>query len=126
MRKEEEQLISKIQTSPTNREELIKILDETLATWEQRRARSARAANRPKPRGRANPADPRLPAPGTLLATKSKGKVYAAEMMEGGFVKYEGRVYNSVSDAASAINGYPTNGYLFWGLRKPLPRRRAS
>jgi hypothetical protein len=64
--------------------------------------------------------DRELPPIGTLLNGKFMGASYKARIVSdktspvGRAVKYEDRVYQSVTAAAKAITKQPTNGWRFW------------
>lgn len=73
-----------------------------------------------KTRKRGRPAeeggrDPRLPVPGTILARTFKGIRYEVEVQEKGF-SCQGHPYRSLSALASELTGYPTSGFVFFGL----------
>lgn len=57
-----------------------------------------------------------IPSAITLRADY-KGKRFEAKARKSGIVMYDGRQYPSLSAAASAITGRPTNGWLFWTYR---------
>jgi len=57
-----------------------------------------------------------IPSAITLRADY-KGKRFEAKARKSGIVIYDGRQYPSLSAAASAITGRPTNGWLFWTYR---------
>lgn len=38
-------------------------------------------------------------------------------------LQVKGKVYPSLSAAAQEIVGHPTNGWVYWGLKKQSPRR---
>ena len=59
------------------------------------------------------PADQRLPAPGTVLTRPYKGRVVQVLVRPDGF-EHEGLVYPSLSAAAKAITGSHCNGFLFF------------
>ena len=61
-------------------------------------------------------ADPRLPAPGSVLTRPYKGRNLQVKVLERGF-EYEGVVYPSLSAVAKAITRSHCSGYLFFGLR---------
>jgi hypothetical protein len=61
--------------------------------------------------------DERLPAPGTVITRKYKGRMLNVVVREKGF-EFEGEVYNSLSAVAKAITGAHYNGFLFFGLVK--------
>lgn len=48
--------------------------------------------------------DPRLPAPGTLLAHRFKGRTVVVEVLEGGF-RYDGTEYKSLTAIANLVTG---------------------
>ncbi|MHC4579796.1 MAG: DUF2924 domain-containing protein [Planctomycetota bacterium] len=66
------------------------------------------------------PRDRRLPAPGTVLVRKYKGRVIQVTVVEDGFL-YEGQRYRSLSAVARAITGSRWSGHVFFGL---TPRKR--
>jgi DUF2924 family protein len=59
--------------------------------------------------------DRRLPAPGTVLARRYKGRVLQVRVLPHGF-EYEGAVYPSLSAVAKQITGSHYNGFLFFKL----------
>ena len=61
-------------------------------------------------------ADPRLPAPGSVLTRPYKGRNLQVKVLERGF-EYEEVVYPSLSAVAKAITRSHCSGYLFFGLR---------
>jgi hypothetical protein len=61
-------------------------------------------------------ADPRLPAPGSVLIRSYKGRQIEVTVREHGF-EYEGIAYPSLSAVAKAITGSHCNGFLFFRLR---------
>lgn len=61
--------------------------------------------------------DPRLPAPGSVLAREHKGFAHEVEVLDSGF-RYRGREYRSLSAIAKEIAGTPWNGFTFFGLGK--------
>jgi hypothetical protein len=70
--------------------------------------------------------DPRLPAVGTTLEKRDRhGAVRCKCAVEGGGIRYDGKVYSSLSGAAMAaakdlgLKNKTQNGYIFWGLVKP-------
>lgn len=74
-------------------------------------------------RGRIRPShDPRLPMPGVVLTRQLKGRTISCTVLEDGFA-FEGRVYKSLSAAATAAAGTRWNGYSFWGLNGKGARR---
>ena len=68
---------------------------------------------RPMPRA----ADGRLPAPGTVLTRRYKGRSVHVRILEHGF-EYDGAVYRSLSAVAKAITGSHGNGFLFFRLTR--------
>jgi hypothetical protein len=70
--------------------------------------------------------DPRLPPPGTVIEKRDhSGNVRCKCTVGDDGIRYEGKVYKSLSAAAMAaakdlgIGGRTQNGYTFWGLSKP-------
>jgi len=61
-----------------------------------------------------------LPPVGTTLTGRSRGQSYTAVIVEakdrpaGRAVKYGDQLFASLSAAAKAVTGHPTNGWLFW------------
>ena len=61
-----------------------------------------------------------LPPIGTRITCKFKGKQYhalivaASDLPHGRGVEYKGKMYSTLSSAASAITGFPTNGWRYW------------
>ncbi|MHC4137301.1 MAG: DUF2924 domain-containing protein [Planctomycetota bacterium] len=66
------------------------------------------------------PRDRCLPAPGTVLVRKYKGRVLQVTVVEDGFL-YEGQQYRSLSAVARAITGSRWSGHVFFRL---APRKR--
>lgn len=72
--------------------------------------------------------DPRLPPPGTVIEKHDRGGALRCKctVEEGGGIRYAGKLYKSLSAAALAaardlgIEGKSFNGYVWWGLSKPL------
>lgn len=62
-----------------------------------------------------SPADPRLPAPGTVLTRRYKGAVLEVKVRADGF-EFAGRRYGSLSAVAKAATGSHCNGFAFFGL----------
>lgn len=62
--------------------------------------------------------DDRLPAPGTVLTRRYKGRDHLVTVLPGGF-EYAGRAFRSLSAVAHAITGSHWNGFHFFGLTKP-------
>ncbi len=69
------------------------------------------------PRSGTNGRDPRLPAPGTVLARRYKGRLLEVEVRAEGF-EFEGHVYRTLSAVAKVVTGAHWNGHLFFGLRR--------
>jgi len=67
--------------------------------------------------------DRRLPLAGALLTRKWKGRTVLVEVLAKGF-RYENRQYSSLSAIASAITGTRWNGLAFFGLTRPVRRRK--
>lgn len=61
-----------------------------------------------------------LPPIGTVLHGKFKGEPYEAKIEKddssrnGRSIKFEGKLYPSMTAAAKAITKQPTNGWRFW------------
>jgi hypothetical protein len=61
-----------------------------------------------------------LPPVGTTFTGRSKGQTHTAVIVEakdrpgGRAVKYGDQVFPSLSAAAQAVTGHPTNGWVFW------------
>ena len=70
-------------------------------------------------------ADPRLPAPGTLLVKRYKNDTISVTVLEHVF-QYGERIYKSLSAIARAVTGTQWNGYSFFGLSSRKGCRRAS
>ena len=74
--------------------------------------------------------DKKIPQPGDRLThrlNKMPGEVIAEVVSvdpETGkvVVKVGGTTYSSLSAAGQAISGYPTNGWVFWGLKSSRPQ----
>ena len=62
--------------------------------------------------------DPRLPAVGTTMTRKYKGKELSVGVLEDGF-SYEGQTFRSLSGLAKHIVGYGISGPVFFQLDKP-------
>ena len=41
-------------------------------------------------------------------------------------VRMDGKEYSSLSAAAKAVAGTSQNGWIYWGLKKQVPRRRGT
>lgn len=96
----------------------------TVATDAAPAAGSEEAPPTASPRERVR--DPRLPPPGTVIEKRDRaGNVRCKCTVETDGIRYEGKVYRSLSAAAMAaakdlgIGGRSQNGYTFWGLSKP-------
>lgn len=59
--------------------------------------------------------DPRLPAEGTMLVRKYKGRTLQVRVLHEGF-EFEGQRYASLSAVAKVITGSHVNGFRFFGL----------
>lgn len=73
--------------------------------------------------GRHSKRDPELakliPAPGSVIVKKFKGKEYEFTMLEGERVLFNGVEYSGLWAAGKALTGYPSlNPYTFFGLKK--------
>lgn len=71
-----------------------------------------------------------LPPVGTKLPARWKGKTYAAEIVDDkeagrSMVRLGGKLYRSLSIAASSVTGHAMNGWTFFGL-KPIVRAAAG
>jgi hypothetical protein len=69
------------------------------------------------PRVRAQQADIRVPAPGSIITRVYKDQTLAVEVLPVGFA-YQGTVYPSLSAVAKAITGSHCNGFLFFRLHQ--------
>ena len=67
--------------------------------------------------------DRRLPLAGASLTRKWKGRTVLVEVLAKGF-RYENRRYSSLSAIATAITGTRWNGLAFFGLTRPVGRRK--
>jgi hypothetical protein len=61
--------------------------------------------------------DARLPAPGSVITRKWRGRDLRLVVRDDGF-EIDGVVYGSLSEAARGVTGQRWNGPLFWGLRE--------
>lgn len=59
--------------------------------------------------------DPRLPAPGTAITRKYKGRTINVTVLPDGF-EYDGQRYRSLSAIAKTITGSHMNGFRFFRL----------
>jgi hypothetical protein len=82
----------------------------------ERHARPAPTVRRPT----APAGDARLPAPGTVLTRRYKGRSLQVRVLEQG-LEYDGAVYASLSAVAKAITGSHGNGFLFFRLTRKEP-----
>ena len=64
-----------------------------------------------------DPADSRLPPPGSVLTRQYKGELLQVLVLADGF-EFEGVKYRSLSAVAKAITGSHCNGFLFFRLRQ--------
>ena len=61
-----------------------------------------------------------MPAPGTRLKGRTKGRDEYAEVVKdprtksGIGILYRGKIYSSMSAAAMAATGHSINGWIFW------------
>ena len=69
--------------------------------------------------------DPRLPAAGETLVKTHKGIDHEVLMLDDAF-EYQGERYTSLSKIARVITGTTWNGFLFFGLAKRKPARKAT
>ena len=71
----------------------------------------------PKPQASKKVAlrDPRLPAPGTAITRKYKGRTLEVRVQRDGF-EYDGKRYQSLTAVAKAITGSHCNGFRFFKL----------
>ena len=65
--------------------------------------------------GAAASIDPRLPAPGSVITRKYKGRTLAVTVLADGF-EYAGERYPSLTAVAEAITGSHVNGFRFFKL----------
>jgi hypothetical protein len=59
--------------------------------------------------------DQRLPAPGTAIIKRYKGRKIDVLVLANGF-EYEGRLYKTLTAVAGAVTGTHCNGFRFFGL----------
>jgi hypothetical protein len=82
----------------------------------------------PGERGR-RPLVPPLPTNsmqiGTVLIREWNDRPQAVTVVEGGFL-WAGATYSTLSAVANAITGRHWNGWVFFGLKRPVSRRRAE
>jgi Protein of unknown function (DUF2924) len=67
--------------------------------------------------------DSRLPLPGTLLTREWKGQTILVEVLAEGF-RYENQCYPSLSAIALAVTSTRWNGLAFFGLTRPVGKKR--
>ena len=80
------------------------------------RTRSERSAKKPRTSKKVEvPRDPRLPAPGTAITRKYKGRTLHVRVQRDGF-EYGGERYKTLSAVAKAITGSHCNGFRFFKL----------
>ena len=88
----------------------------------------ARMARGSEGKGR-RPLVPALPTnsmqPGTVLVREWNGKMEAVTVVEGGFL-WGGMTHATLSAVANAITGRHWNGFAFFGLKAPAPRRPSA
>ena len=70
-------------------------------------------------------ADPRLPAPGTLLVRRYQGKDVVIRVREDGF-ECDGRLYASLSAAVREATGTRWNGFAFFDLGQKPGRKNGG
>jgi len=71
-----------------------------------------------RPPGERSDRDPRLPAPGTAIARRYKGRTVEVVVLAKGF-EYEGRFFRTLTAVAGAITGSHCNGFRFFRLGAP-------
>jgi len=62
--------------------------------------------------------DPNRPARTRWIRGKYKRKLFRARWRRDGTVRYKGKIYSSLSAAATRITGHPTNGRWFWRVER--------
>lgn len=70
---------------------------------------------RSHPTPEARSADPRLPAAGTSITRKYKGRTLEVRVLSDGF-EYDGEKFKSLSAVAKAVTGSHMNGFRFFNL----------
>jgi hypothetical protein len=70
-------------------------------------------------------ADPRLPAPGTLLMRRYKDRDVIVKVLKDGF-EFDGRIYRSLSAIAREVTRTRWNGYVFFNLEQAAGRTNGS
>ena len=82
----------------------------------KRRAAKPRKQTKPTARKTGRTRDPRIPAPGTIITRRYKGRDLRLTVLEEGF-RFEGTVFRSLTAAALEATGYPAiSGPHFWKL----------
>jgi len=66
-------------------------------------------------------ADPRLPAPGTLLVRRYKDRDVVVKVLKEGF-EFEGHIHRSLSAIARQVTGTKWNGFVFFSLESAVER----
>ena len=87
---------------------------------ERWRMRQRAESGLPAPVPAAEPRDPRIPPPGTVLRRLHEGISHEVTVLAEGFA-YAGETYKTLSAIAKHITGTPWNGFLFFGLKKRAP-----
>jgi len=71
---------------------------------------------KPVPKAK-HPSDPRLPAPGSAMMRKYKGRTHRVVVLEDGKgFEYEGSRYRTLTAVAKRITGSHMNGFRFFKL----------
>jgi len=99
-------------------QERLKELLPCAETWMPLGKRGLQDIGSPLPVPRTR--DARLPAPGTVLTRKYRGRTIAVTVLEDGF-DLEGKRFPSLTSVAQIITGSHWNGHHFFGL--PSKRR---
>lgn len=97
-------------------ERIAQLGDELPERW---RMRQAQVQEQRQPQPLEEPRDPRLPPVGTTLRRIFNGATHEVTIGSDGF-EYGGTRFKTLSAVAKHITGTPWNGYLFFGLKKPL------
>lgn len=71
---------------------------------------------RPVTTAHAKPIDPRLPAPGSAIVRKYKGRTHRVVVLEDGGFEYEGERYRTLTAVAKRITRSHINGFRFFKL----------
>ena len=90
-------------------------VDAEVRTTPPRTHRERGTKNPRTPKKVEVPRDPRLPAPGTAITRKYKGRTLYVRIQRDGF-EYEGERYKTLSAVAKAITGSHCNGFRFFKL----------